>query len=38
MGAAGFPSLEIPLNLAEPEYLEHVSYVFLFSFRVCYHN
>ena len=32
MGSAGFPSLGIPLNLAEPAYLEHVSYVFLFSF------
>ena len=38
MGIAGFPSLGMPLNLAEPEYLEHVSSVFRFSLRVCEQN
>ena len=38
MGIAGFPSLGMPLNLAEPAYLEHVSSVFRFSLRVCERN
>ena len=38
MGFSGFPYLGMPLNLAEPVYSEHVSSVFLFSFRVCDHN
>ena len=38
MGIAGFPSLGMPLNLAEPAYLEHVSSVFIFSLRVCERN
>ena len=38
MGIAGFTSLGIPLNLEEPTYLEHVSSVFHFSFRVCEQN
>ena len=38
MGITGFPSLGMPLNLAEPAYLEHVSSVFRFSFRVCERN
>ena len=38
MGIAGFPSLWMPLNLAEPAYLEHVSSVFIFSLRVCERN
>ena len=38
MGIAGFPYLGIPLNLAEPAYLEHVSSVFLFSLMICERN
>ena len=38
MGIAGFLSLGMPLNLAEPAYLEHVSSVFIFSCRVCEWN
>ena len=38
MGIAGFPSLVIPLKLAEPEYLERVSSVFLFCLRCCWRN
>ena len=38
MGIAGFPYLGMPLNLAEPAYLEQVSSVFLFYFRVCERN
>ena len=38
MGIAGVPSLGMPLNLAEPAYLEHVSSVFRFSLRVCERN
>ena len=38
MGIAGFPSLGMPLNLAEPAYLEHVSSVFIFSLSVCERN
>ena len=38
MGVAGFNSLGITLNLAEPEYLEHVSSVFIFSLWVCERN
>ena len=38
MGIAVFTSLGIPLNLAEPAYLEHVSSVFSFSLRVCERN
>ena len=34
MGIAGFPSLGMPLDLAELTYLEHVSSVFRFSLRV----
>ena len=35
MGIAGFPSIGMPLNLADNEYLEHVSSVFCLSLRVC---
>ena len=38
MGIAGFPSLGMPLNLEEPAHLEHVSFVFIFSLRVCERN
>ena len=38
MGVAGFPSLVMSLNLADPEYLVHVLSVFLFSLRVCERN
>ena len=38
MGIAGFPSLGMPLNLAEPAYLEHVFSVFHFSLRFCEQN
>ena len=38
MGIDGFTSLGMPLNLAEPACLEHVSSVFLFSFCVCERN
>ena len=38
MGISGFPYLGMPLNLAEPAYLEHVSYVFIFSLRICEQN
>ena len=34
----GFLSLWIPLNLAEPAYLEHVFSVFIFSLRLCEKN
>ena len=35
MGIAGFPSIVMPLKSADPAYLERVSSVFFFSFRVC---
>ena len=38
MDISGFPSLGIPLNLAEPAYLDHVSSIFCFSLRVCEWN
>ena len=38
MDISGFPYLGMPLNLSEPEYLEHVSSVFRFSLRVCKQN
>ena len=38
MGIAGFTSLGIPLNLTGPEYLEHVSSVFIISLRFCWRN
>ena len=38
MGVSGFPSLGMPLNLAEPAYLDHVSSVFLFSLRLYERN
>ena len=38
MGIAGFTSLGMPLNLANPVYLEYVSSVLIFSFRVCERN
>ena len=38
MGIDGFPSQVIPLNLAEPAYLEHVYSVFIFSLSVCEWN
>ena len=38
MVISGFNSLGMPLNLTGPAYLEHVSSVFLFSFRVCEGN
>ena len=38
MGIDGFHSLEMPLKLAEPAYLYHVSSVFLLSLRFCERN
>ena len=38
MGIAGFTSLGMSLNLAEPSHLYYVSSVFLFSLRVCERN
>ena len=38
MGICGFPSLGMPLNLAEFTYLEHVSSDFLFPFKICDQN
>ena len=38
MDISVFSSLGMSLNLADPEYLEHVSSVFLLSFRVCEQN
>ena len=38
MSIAGFPYLVILLNLEDPEYLVHVSSVFIFSLRVCDRN
>ena len=35
MSIAGFPSLGTPLNLADPDYLEHVSSIFLLYLKFC---
>ena len=34
MGISGFPYLGVPLNLTDPEYLVHVSSVFILYLRV----
>ena len=38
MSISGFPSLRMPLDLADPEYSEHVYSVFLLFLRVCDRN